>query len=262
MNHRVCFLTTLLSSVAVTAWAVMPNTSGYFDLQLVPGRSYGNVFSISRSVRADGYDELVRRNGGSADYSLSSATPGSLQFRIAYRYDGQPAAAATYEIRDGGRTGCYDGKCTRTTDASGLAYNPVLWGTAPQHLSLGQKWTVRISEPWELGGPNGTETVTVIAIDPKTGTATLMREGASAGFFLDEPKQLKLTRDGQTAVFDLLPGASHWQGYTTFTKGVVVSDELVVTRTDTLCSDDGKEIVALERRIMLLNAAPSPPSNS
>jgi hypothetical protein len=61
--------------------------------------------------------------------------------------------------------------------------------------------------------------------------------------------------------FDLLPGASHWQGYTTFTKGVVISDELVVTRTDTLRSNEGKEIVAHERRNMLLNAAPSPTSN-
>jgi hypothetical protein len=45
----------------------------------VPGRSYGNVFSISRSVQADGYDELVRRNGGSADYSVSSSNHSSLQ---------------------------------------------------------------------------------------------------------------------------------------------------------------------------------------
>jgi hypothetical protein len=260
MKRRVCFLAVLLSCVTA-AWAGMPNSSEYFDLQLVPGR-YSNVFSISRSVQADGYDELVRRNGGSADYSVSSANSSSLQFRLAYRYDGQPVAAGTGEIRDSGRTTCNDGKCTRTTDASGLVYNPELWGTARQHLSLGQKWTVHINEPWELGGASGTETVTVIGIDPKTRTATLMREGASDGFFLEEPKQVKLTRAGQTIVFDLLPGASHWQGYTTFKKGVVISDELVVTRTDTLRSGDGKETVALERRIMLLNAAPSPTSDS
>jgi hypothetical protein len=58
---------------------------------------------------------------------------------------------------------------------------------------LGQKWTVRIDEPWELGGQKGTETVTVIGIDPKTRTATLMREGASEGFFVDEAKRRSRT---------------------------------------------------------------------
>jgi hypothetical protein len=78
MKRRMCFLAVLLSCVTA-AWAGMPNSSEYFDLQSVPGRSYGNVFSISRSVQADGYDELVRRNGGSADYSVSSSNHSSLQ---------------------------------------------------------------------------------------------------------------------------------------------------------------------------------------
>jgi hypothetical protein len=67
-----------------------------------------------------------------------------------------------------------------------------------------------------------------------------------------------MVRSGQTVVVNLVPGETHWRGYGTFTKGVVISDELVVTRKDILRSDDGQEIQAVERRIMLLNAAPWP----
>jgi hypothetical protein len=262
MNSSVWFLAIVVSSMTAVASAAAQKGSQYLDPQLMPDRDYSNVFSISRSVRADGYDELVRRNGGSADYSISSATAGSLQFRIAYRYDGQPAAEGSGEIRENGRTTCNNGKCAPNTDASGPVYNPALWGTPPQLLYLGQKWLVRMNEPWELGGRNSTETVTVVGLDSKTATATLMREGASEGFFLDEPKQLSLTRDAKTFVFDLIPGTAHWCGYTTFRRGVVVSDELVVTRADTLRSSEGTEIVAHERRIMLLNAAPPAMSSS
>jgi hypothetical protein len=37
-----------------------------------------------------------------------------------------------------------------------------------------------------------------------------------------------------------------------------MSDELLVNRLDTLRQEDGKEIAAIERRIMLLNASPEP----
>jgi hypothetical protein len=67
-----------------------------------------------------------------------------------------------------------------------------------------------------------------------------------------------MKHEGKTVELQLIPGVSRWRGYTTFAKGVVVSDELVVNRLDTLKQEDGKEIAAVERRIMLLNAAPAP----
>jgi hypothetical protein len=220
--------------------------------------TYSNVFSISRSIKADGYDELVGRNGGSADYAVTDAKPTSWHFQLTYRYDGQPAGTQDLEIRDGGRTACGDGKCTRATDASGLIFNPGLWGLPPRHLQVGRQWKVSLSEPWELGGSKGEEIITIVRLDAKSETVTLMREGSSEGPFADEIKQIKMRRDGKLVEMQLIPGASRWRGYTTFSRGIVMSDELLVNRLDTLRQEDGKEIAAIERRIMLLNASPEP----
>jgi hypothetical protein len=251
---------TLIGLLVVAAVTAKPPTgTDYLVTHLRPGHVYSNVFSISRSIKAEGFEELVRRNGGSADYTIMTADADSARFKVVYRYDGQPPGTAGGDLRDGGRTSCFDGKCAPSTDASGLIYNPALWGTPPDRLSVGLTWTVRIGQPWELGGPNGTQTVTVVRADPAAGTATLMREGSSEGFFAGEPTQVNMTRDGQTIALDLLPGVSNWRGYATFSNGVVISDELVVTRMDTLRSKDGQEVTGIERRIMLLNASPPPP---
>jgi hypothetical protein len=111
----------------------------YLAPHLKPAHLNSNVFSISRSIRAEGYDELVRRNGGSADYTVTSVGADSWQFMLAYHYDGQPAGAEVLELRDGGRIACNDGKCAPNTDASGLIYNPALWGKPPKRLTVGGK---------------------------------------------------------------------------------------------------------------------------
>lgn len=229
----------------------------YLTPHLKIGQSYSNVFAIAHAVNAEGYDEYVRRNGGSADYTVTTASSDSWQFRGSYHYDGQPPVPIG-ELRDGGRTACNAGKCAPYDDGTGLLYNPTLWGTPPSRLVAGVSWSVRMDKPWELGGPHGVQTVTVVRVDAATSTATLMREGTSEGFFADESKQLKMAREGQTIALSLVPGVAHWRGYATFTKGVVISDELVVTRKDILRSNDGKEVKAVERRIMLLIASPWP----
>jgi hypothetical protein len=229
----------------------------YLTPHLRVSQSYSNVFAIAHAVKAEGFDEYVRRNGGSGDYTVTTASNDAWQFRGTYHYDGQ-APVPIGELRDGGRTACSDGKCVPYDDGTGLLYNPTLWGTPPTHLAAGVSRTEHHEKPWELGGPNGTQTVTVIHADPTTATVTLKREGTSEGFFADEPAQLKMVRSGQTVVVNLVPGETHWRGYATFTKGVVISDELVVTRRDILRSIDGQEVKAVERRIMLLNAAPWP----
>ncbi|GEM_PF-2071956 len=241
-----------------SAFAAELAAADYLTPRFQAAGTYSNVFSISRSIKADGYDELVGRNGGSADYAVTATNSASWKFRMAYRYDGRPVGVEDYELRDGGRTACNDGKCAPQTDASGLIYNPTLWGLPPKHLLIGGHWKVSITEPWELGGSKGEETITVIRLDSKSGTVTLMREGSSEGAFADEIKQIKMKREGKTVELQLIPGVSRWKGYTTFAKGVVMSDELVVNRLDTLKQEDGKEIAAVERRIMLLNASPTP----
>jgi hypothetical protein len=54
----------------------------------------------------------------------------------------------------------------------------------------------------------------------------------------------------------VLPGRSHWRGYTTFHAGVVVSDELMVERPVTLVSDALGRIRGQEREYIALNAMP------
>lgn len=250
---------TLLVAVLASGLALANTLSGanYLTPHLAAGQSYSNVFSIMHAVKAEGYDEYVRRNGGSANYSVTEATEDSWKFNGEYTYDGQ-GSSNIGELRDSGRLACSEGKCERYTDGTGLVYNPALWGTPPKTLIAGMKWSVHIEEPWELGAAHGLETVTVIRVDPKTATATLMREGSSEGFFADEPQQLNMMVHGKTIMLDVTPGKAHWKGITTFTKGVVISDELVVERADVLRGADGRAIKALERRIMLLEAAPSP----
>jgi hypothetical protein len=241
----------------------------YLSPTFSTGQTYSNVFSILNSRKAEGYDEHAGRNGGSADYTVLSANPTAWRFKSAWRYDGKPAEYNhAVELRDAGRTYCHasaDGKteCRPYLDASGLTYNPALWGLPPKQLTAGMSWKVDITQAWELGGKNGVETVTVLRVDPLTRSATLMREGAGRGFYSEgpgngEPSTVQLSRNGRTDSFDVAPGVSHWKGYTTFVKGIVFSDELLVTRDDVLHGKDGTTVNVAGRLIMLLNAAPFP----
>lgn len=236
----------------------------YLTPQFSSGQTFSNVFSILRSIKADGYDEHASRNGGTADYTVLSANADSWSAKLGWRYDGQPGGDGTGELRNNGRTFCQrdvGGKtsCNPYLEGSGLAYNAAVWGIPPKQLAPGMSWTVDLKQAWELGGSNGTEKVTVVSVDPQTDTAVLLREGTSEGFFAEsDAHTVQLSHDGQTEVLDVKPGPSHWKGYTTFVKGVVFSDELVVMRNDVLTSKNGRSVNATERRVMLLNAAPFP----
>ncbi|HEX8777252.1 MAG TPA: hypothetical protein VF738_03975 [Rhodanobacter sp.] len=219
------------------------------------GASFGNVFSRTIALRAPGFDEAVRRVSGTATYRVTDADAAPVQLHIDYRYDGRPAGSGAVTLPDAGATNCYDGKCTPNTDASGLAYNPRLWGPAPATLKLGQRWTVDIATPWELG-PAGRQTVTVVALDPSSHTVTLEREGNGDGAWLDEKPQLTLTRSGRSYIVTRQPGRTHWRGWTTFRDGIVLSDELVSTRPVTLTAAGLGRIEASERQYILLNAMP------
>ncbi|WP_284331735.1 hypothetical protein [Dyella flagellata] len=242
------------------------NAPGGNDLtpQLSVGRTYSNVFSIYRSISAPGYDDRLSRNGGSADYRVISASPGEWHFQSAWSYGGQQHGQDEDALRDLGATYCSitNGaltKCQPYLEASGLLYNPALWGVAPARISAGASWKVDLKTAWELGGSDGTQTVTVVRIDPANHSVTLMREGDSAGAYSEsDPATVELTHGGVKETFAVVPGLSHWKGYTTFVNGVVISDELLVTRKDVLRRKDGTQLDATERRIMLLNAAPYP----
>jgi hypothetical protein len=246
------------------ASAQLPTGDDYLTPNFSAGQTYSNVFSILSSRKAEGYDEHAGRNGGSADYTVLSASPTVWRFNSAGRYDGQPTEHHESELRESGRIACSahadrKDRCEPYLEASGLTYNPILWGVPPKRLVQGMTWKVDMPQAWEMGGKNGVQTVTVMRLDPRTGSVTLSREGSGEGFYSEgDANTVQLNRDGQTVSFDVTPGTSHWKGYTTFVKGVVFNDELTVTRDDVLRGKDGKTVNAATRRIMLLNASPFP----
>ena len=252
------FLPALLAllSLPATGGAATPSASATaLSPALHAGDVFGNVFSRTIALQAPGFDDAVRRVSGTATYRVLDATATPAQLQIDYHYDGHPASSGRVALPDDGATNCYDGKCAPNTDASGLAYNPLLWGRAPVTLQVGQRWTVAIKAPWELG-PAGRQTVTVVAFDQASRTVALEREGSGNGPWLDDAPQLTLTRGNRAYPVARQAGRAHWHGRTTFRDGIVLSDELISTRPVTLTSAQVGRIEGVERQYILLNATP------
>jgi hypothetical protein len=251
-----------LWAAAVAACAVGVSHAGTpLTPQLAAGENYSNVFSILHSLTAEGYEESARRNGGSADYRVLGADTHGVHLQVHYRYDGRAAADGEAVMRDAGRSNCTlkGGRedCSPYLDGSGLIYNPTLWGAAPKVIKPGMHWQVAINTAWELGGADSRQTVTVVSVDAATATVVLLREGSSQGLFGEgESAQRQLTRAGKEETVTLSAGAAHWKGYTTVIKGVIFSDELLVTREGSVRDAAGVTTPVHERWIMLLNAAP------
>jgi hypothetical protein len=215
----------------------------------------GNVFSRTISFRVDGYDEFVRRVSGTGSYKALDVTPNQIVFDSHFRYDGVPVSSGRTTVKEGGRTVCWNDKCSTWTDASGVSFNPLLWGMPKGNLRVGQTWSVEIPVPWELG-PAGKETVQVIAIDPDNDTITLERSGEGDGAADNEIKKVPLVKDKKTYVVDVIAGKAHWDGYTTFRRGIIMSDVLLMQRSIKVSSKEIGESTGIERQYILLNAMP------
>lgn len=248
-----------LGTMGFSVQAYAKTDTNFLTPRMSVGTHLSNVFSIAASVKAEGFDEVVGRNSGSADYTLTEMSAGPVfTFVTDGIYDGTPKYHAVDIIRDGGATSCFDAnKCATYTDASGPLYNRLLWGDPPATLKAGMAWKITISQPWELG-PAGIQTVTVVHVDDSDGTVTLKREGSAVGAFAKERAQVTMNKNGKQIILLVTPGQAHWTGYTTFRHGIVLSDELLVVRTDQLHSEVTGSISATRRRYMLLNAAPYP----
>lgn len=213
----------------------------------------GNVFSRTMAFQVSGFDPLVYRTSGTGIYKVERATPQEIVTDSAFLYDGRPASAGETTIKDGGRTICWKGTCSIATDASGVSINPLLWGTPSGKLHVGQSWEVVIGIPWELG-PAGKETVKVISVDPTNDTITLERTGEGDGESASEVKQLHMVKDKKTYAVEVSAGKAKWDGTTTFRRGVILSDALLVERSITITSKELGQSTGIERQYILLNA--------
>ncbi|TPG09794.1 hypothetical protein EAH88_09010 [Rhodanobacter glycinis] len=229
--------------------------------ELKVGERLSDVFSKTVSTRGEGFMEKVDRISGTADYKVTGVTAKAIVFGEDDRYDGRPARGPLHDVeilRDG-ITNCFAGKCRINDQTSGLVFNPLLWGNAPEQLRAGMSWDVAISAPWEIG-PAGTEQVRVLRVDPRNGVVTLSRTGNGAGLSSDDQSREKsgkpmqiTTTAGRTIEVSLIPGKASWIGYTTIRKGVIVSDVIMVLRHVTLVSRSGDRFEGEQRAYTLLN---------
>lgn len=215
----------------------------------------GNVFSRTMSFQVNGFDPFVRRVSGTGLYKVVTVTPEQIVTIASFLYDGNPVSTGENIIKDGGRTLCWKGNCSAATDASGVSINPLFWGAPKGKLHVGQSWEVEIAVPWELG-PAGKEIVKVVSVDPSNDSITLEREGEGEGEGVNEIKKLPLVKDKKTYTVDVSAGRAKWSGYTTFRRGVILSDVLLVERAVTITSKELGQSNGTERQYILLNAAP------
>jgi hypothetical protein len=231
------------------------DASKCLETKMQVSQKIGNVFSRTISFQISGFDPFVRRVSGTGIYKVEKVTPEQIVTTASLLYDGSPISTGENIIKDGGRTLCWKGNCSAATDASGVSINPLFWGAQKGKLHVGQTWDVEIAVPWELG-PAGKQVVKVVSFDPSNDTIVLEREGEGEGDAVNEIKKLPLVKDKTTYTVDVSAGRAKWSGYTTFRRGVILSDVLLVERTVTITSKELGQSSGTERQYILLNATP------
>jgi hypothetical protein len=224
----------------------------YFNMHLKPGGHLGTVFMRTQSVTGEGFTSLANRISGTGDYTVKSSNADSSLFDAVFTIDGYPPSTPKITIKDSGRTIGFSGKNNLNREASGLAYNPFIWGTYKGVPKKGDKWTVTMDHPWELGGI-GKQLVTVIFADPKSGTIFLKRDGSGEGLYDNEKDEMVIKKNNEPIKVRITAGKGHWTGYTLIQRGIVVSDELMAVRPVTLVSKD-TTYNAVQREYIMLNS--------
>lgn len=228
---------------------------------LTVGERLSDVFSKTVSTKGAGFKENVDRISGTADYTVTGVTAKAIVFDEDDRYDGYPASGPVHDIeilRDG-ITICHAGQCRINDQTSGVIFNPLLWGKAPDQLRADASWELAIAAPWEVG-PAGSEQVRVLRIDARNGIVTLTRTGNGTGPSSDDQHREKsgksmqlITTAGKTIDVSVIPGKASWSGYTTIRRGIIVSDVIMVRRHVTLVSKSGDKFEGEQRSYTLLN---------
>jgi hypothetical protein len=214
------------------------------------------------SLQTPGYDDSVYQIPATGTFTFAEdSVPNAISWRISARYDAKMSIKdEAGEFRDAGKTECFKGQCSLTTDASGPFFNPTFWGDPKGPLKPGMSWTVNLQQPWELGPP-GQQTITVISLDPADGIVILKREGSGVGSFEGKNDVAMLKRDGKQYRVTVKYGDAHWVGQAVFQHGVAISDELLCNMSVELSSPEVGTLKAQERQYMSLLQHPGPIAN-
>jgi photosystem II stability/assembly factor-like uncharacterized protein len=258
-SWRALFLAGALASSCQADGASTMPVSKALQTNVRASDRFGTVFSRTIAFEVEGFDPYVRRVSGTGAYRVLGVTPGEIVTASSFLYDGNPLSEGETTIKDGGRTVCWNGACSASTDASGLSFNPLLWGSPKGTLHVGQIWQVDITVPWELG-PAGKQVVRVVSMDAANDSVTLERSGEGNGDTAAEIKKLTLIKSSKSYPAEVSVGRATWKGFATFRRGIVVSDELLVERPVTVSIAGNGTAAGSERQHILLNSAPPPES--
>ncbi len=216
------------------------------------GDTLPNAVVFTDAYTAEGYPEIAMTLSGTLTFVVTSARSDSLAFNVREHSYGQGGRRSSVTLRDGRRTRCVDGACALYTDASGVLYNPYMWGDAPHDVCDGMTWTVVLPKPWGMGPP-GSQTVHVIHVDTAAHMVVLRRDGTGEGSAAHDDGHLTLTKDSVSTRFDVTPGAARWSGYTIIRDGAVVADEILVERSLVLTAPGRAPIRATEHQYVVYN---------
>ncbi len=230
-------------------------SSGYFSLQLQKGQVYADVFSKALEVRGEGFDDYTGRYSGTAAYKVLDPNPEQPSFDLRSPAFDKATYHVVLTLQDRRQQDCIEGKCEVDRETSGLIFNPLLWGMPTGELKVGQTWGVQVTEPWEIG-PQGSETVRVVSLDPETGIITLRREGGGSGASQDDARKLPIVVKGKKLDATVTAGPSHWSGLTTIQHGMILNDEILIRRSVTLQTEAG-QFTGEETEYTLLNQMPT-----
>jgi hypothetical protein len=254
----------LLSACSLAAWtdgrllAATPkpkpaDAAYYLKPHLEAGQVLSDITYRVIATHGPGMEDSVWQAPATGTYTIvSSDSPDVISWNVSVRMDGKMVIQnAAGDYRDDGKTMCFKGKCSFTTDASGPFFNPTFWGSPKGDLKPGMSWTVELTQPWELGPP-GKQTVTVLSVDKFNGMLVLKREGQGVGSYEGKHDVALIKRDGKQYRVAVKHGNAHWVGQAIFQHGVVVSDELLCNTDVELSSPEVGTIQAHERQYMSL----------
>lgn len=245
---RLCAAAILVGMTGVT-FAAADSANLYLTPAVHAGDRLDTIFSKAVAITGADFDPLVRRVSGTASDKIETVTPDAIREYESVIYDGYAAGADTVVIRDHGMTDCdTHGKCNTNDSTSAAMFDSLLWGPVPRRVAAGSSWSVQVKTPWEIG-PAGKETVSVTRVDPRLGLITLLRTGSGTGLSSDDARRnvFTIVSHGHSLEVKLRPGAATWQGRATFVRGVTVADEITLTRSVELVSDDGRVFHGSER---------------